>query len=288
MPGALLMKHLRYFLPALVLIFSLSIVAQAQRGGRGGNGGDGDNTPIAPRGTVAAEFTFPFSGTPISLPDEFPSRDEIQELLSDYDLPFSLEDLDLPASSPEAYAAIVTFGQNYLGIRVDPFYAGSIPDTGTTSTIPAEVEAMSAELPSDLQAILDQLSGTPYWSIYENGAAIIYLDADCNDDCSLDMDSLQLTLENGSFGLYTTYEQVAVTSEIAAQNLVLSIYPALSNYTLTPYSVSTGYAFIGTNITTSADFSATGFIAGVTSSENGKALTYVIFGVGEGYVSLIR
>ncbi len=293
------MRLLRYLLPAMILLFSYTTAVQAQ--GRGGRG-NGEHTPVVPRGTVRPEVQLPeITGTPfaiesdwtgITLPDDLPSQADIQALLDDFDLPFSLEDLDLPGSSPEAYTALVGFGQSYLGITIDPFYAGvisgeAVDDTELPEELPVELETVTVEVPAEVQSLLENVTGIGYWGIYQNGAAGLYTASNCTADCSLTVDNLQLTLSNGSIGLYTVYQQSSITDDISAQNLILSTFPALARYELTSYAIEAGYTFTGYDTSVGTDFSGTGFLAGVTPSQNGQSLVYVIFGVGEGYIELM-
>lgn len=294
------MNQLRYFLPVILLIFSLPLIVQAQRGaGRGGNG-----TPATPRGENPniqstpgrpdIDFTLPENLAGITLPDDLPSPEDIQAIITELELPFSLDDLDLPASSPEAYAVIVGFGQSYPGIIVNPIYAGTLTGNsaselveGQDITIPLEIETVTSELPVEVQSILTNATGVAYWGIYQDGAAAVYTESDCTANCSVAVDNLQLTLNNGSVGLYTVYLQSPVTDAVSAQNLILSTYPALENYELMPYAIDAGYAFTGIDSTISTEFSATGFLAGVMSATTEQSIIYVVFGVGDGYIELI-
>lgn len=56
---------------------------------------------------------------------------------------------------------------------------------------------------------------------------------------------------------------------------------------MTPYDVEVGYAFTGMNSRMGTEFSAQGFVAGVAFAETGQSIVYVIFAVGDGYVSLL-
>lgn len=294
------MKYLRSTALVMLLFLSVPLLVQAQPGR--GNGGI-DRTPIAPRGegqapdiaitppAINPEFALPDEWSSVTLPEGLPSQTEIQAMIESFELPFSVDDLNLPASSAEAYTAIVGFGQTYLGMTVNPLYAGTltgdIPETDVELSIPLEVQTVSAELPAEITSILSSTSGTSFWGIYENGAAAIYTASDCTANCSVTMDNLQVTLTNGSLGLYSVYRDAQIMDATTAQNLILNTYPALSTYTMTPYDVEIGYAFTGMTSTVGADFSARGFLVGVTSAETGQSIVYVIYGIGDGYVSLL-
>ncbi len=294
------MRYLKYALPIMLLLMSVPALVQAQPGR--GNGGT-DRTPVAPRSTIQApdiaipppainsEFTLPEDWSGLTLPSDLPSQADIQAMIASFELPFSLDDLNLPEPSAEAYTAIVGFGQTYLGVHVNPLYAGALtgdlPTTDVEVDIPTEIQTISAEMPAEISSLLSAMSGVAYWGIYDSSAAAVFTANDCTMNCSVTMDNLQVTLTNGSLGLYSVYRDTQVMDAISAQNLVVNTYPALSAYAMTPYDVEVGYAFTGMNSRMGTEFSAQGFVAGVAFAETGQSIVYVIFAVGDGYVSLL-
>lgn len=291
------MKNLKYTLPMMILLLSFPLLVQAQPGR------NEDRTPIVPHSTIQVpdvvltlpavieDFEVPEDWSDFTLPTELPSQEDIQAMIENLDLPYTIDDLNLPESSVESYAAIVGFGQTYLGVTVSPLYAGmltgDLPATDIELDIPAEIQAISSELPAEITSIVNAMSGVAYWGIYETGAAAVYTASDCAVNCSVTMDNLQLTLTTGSLGLYSVYSDAPVTDALSAQNLVMATYPALNGYAITPYDAEVGYAFTGMNTTMGSDFSGQGFVAGVTTAETGQSIVYVIFAVGDGYVSLL-
>jgi hypothetical protein len=300
----------RFALPfVFLLLIAFVTSAYAQRGGGGGRADrtpdanatrptrpthDPNMTPIFPtRDPNAMPRAIPTDWSSIALPTGLPSREELEAMIELLDLPFDLASLDLPDSSPEAYSALVAFGQTYLGLSIEPLYAGTL-DTSTigsrrgaqTREIPAEISSISTELPAEIQAILANASGVAYYGIFETGVAIVYTASECTQaNCSVTMETLQVTLTSGSIGFYSLYSPTVVNDATTAQSLILLYFPALNAYGLSPAEASTGYAFTGTGF---AEGQVTAFVAGVLPSENGQSLVYVSYGVGDAYVSLLR
>lgn len=294
------MKRVWLLIVLTIALMSMSGAVQAQRGGRGG---EGDRTPIAPQ-PVGTPVREPIAFTPPqNLPSqadiqaliaELPSQTDVQAIVDNLELPYSLDALSLPETSPEAYAALVHFGQSYLGTTINPLFAGTIdgqlPDNPERlSELPIEIETISTELPAEIQTLMTTVTGVAYWGITENGAAALYTASDCAmASCSMTVDNMQVTLNNGSLGMYSIYLTAQVNDALTAQNVISSIYPNLAAYTMTPYTVEEGYAFTGYNAQVSAEFTASGFITGVNSSENGQIIVYVVYGLGDAYLELLR
>jgi hypothetical protein len=249
-------------------------------------------TLAVPQGT----FVMPtFAWTEITPPPAMPrNMNELQARLATMDLIYPLPvDVPLPPSSDVAYAAVTGFAAQYLGTNFTPMYAAEF-DTTTAGNRPIlqqaqanpELEAYAAQFPPEVQAMLANASGVAYVGLNTVGMGIVYA-GDCTGaQCNITLDSLQLTITEGSMGVYGIYHTGSVSSETDARNLLAVTYPGLPLNSMTATTVEQGYAFTG-GTGDMQNVSVIAYYAGVVPVDK-YLLVYSATGIGQGYAEWVR
>ncbi|RMF81350.1 MAG: hypothetical protein D6737_05310 [Chloroflexi bacterium] len=302
----------------IVMMMLVTGTTQAQRGRGGGGGGIQipqvnpptvnipDSVPSTSGETIVGQveaFANTLNGEDLSavlntlqLPQDLPATaDELEAYLGQYSLPYdySVENFDdfTFGTSQEAYGAVIAFAQQHLGISPAPIYAWEISgESQAIDTSDPSVQQIVSQLPPESQALVESaatISTTSYWGLMADGAAVVYVDAECESgSCAIDLDTLQFSISTASLGGYGFYRLGNVGSESDALSMIVSTFPTLANIPLTGIPVEAGYAFAGTAVDNS---SATllGYVAGVDLSV-GQPLVYALVGVGEGYLNVVR
>lgn len=291
----------------ILTLGAVSLVVAQPGGGRGGNPlGGGGNPPTGgerpnPPALGGGDGTMPQIGEGnFTIPENLPtSPEELQAMLESGDLPISLDDLPIPESSAEAYAAIVGFASTYLGTSLDPLYTGEVgaaqasvaanaPSTVDTSEVQALIQAeIMGMIPEEVQLVLATASsdGLSYYGIMQNGLAAVYTADSCTGaNCSVSMEQLQLTITSSSLGAYVLLSDSAVSNSNDAYTLIINSFPLLAYENLEPVESDTGYMFSATNY---SDSEISALLAGVISTGE-QTIVYVALGVGETYAEIVR
>lgn len=227
----------------------------------------------------------------ITVPAEMPqTSEELMALLGNSALSGEFDMTTLLAgfgeSNQEAYSAIVGFAATHLGAGVNPVYAQKVR-TGLISagTIPPE---LTAQLSPEIQMLIaaveaSDIQGATYYALLNDGFSIVYTASDCSGSrCTVDLDTLQYTIEDASLGVYARYYEGTVASSSDAYNLIVSNFPTVAAYPLTPVVTENGYAF--SFVDTTLDGGRAYFV-GVTNVGN-RSVVYAATAVGEGYIGL--
>jgi hypothetical protein len=236
-----------------------------------------------------------FAWAEITPPPEMPQNmDELQARLATMDLIYPLPvDVPLPPSSEVAYAAVTGFATQYLGTNFTPMYAAEF-DTTTAGSRPIlqqaqanpELEAYAAQFPPEVQAMLANASSVAYVGLNTVGMGIVYA-GDCTGaQCNITMEGLQLTITEGSMGVYGIYHTGGVSSETDARNLLAVTFPGLPLNSMTATTVEQGYAFTG-GTGDMQNVSVIAYYAGVVPVDK-YLLVYSVTGIGQGYAEWVR
>lgn len=243
-------------------------------------------TPIAPLLTVDFSSLTPPAGTTMS-------AEQLAAALAASDAPNTLDlsSLTLPPTSATAYAAVNGFAQQYLGWNFVPAYAAEF-STAQGSARPrvqqaqgsAELAAILAQFPPEVQALLANAEGIAYAGLATTALGVVYTGECTAAQCSIPLDNLQFQITQSSLGAYGIYVNTVIADETAAVNLFSSLFPGLP--TLYRQSVEQGYAYARVMLEPNTGVSV-GYYVGVVPIE-AYALVYAIVGVGEGYATLMR
>lgn len=193
-------------------------------------------------------------------------------------------------SSAEAEAVISDFASIHLGAAFDPLYAGQYGGGRLAAQSSSDsLDAVLAQLPAEAQqyiSALQNLSGEAYWGVFSNGVGAVGLGDCTGTNCSIDMDNLDFYITTISGGLYAVYTPAAPASAADALNLIVAIYPGLTDAGLQQVSTETGYVFEAVGV--SGSTATTSLYYAGTISSAGQTLVYTLVAVGQGYVDLMR
>lgn len=277
----------------LILIFSLGVtVAQDRPGGNNGTPSiPTSSTPSANTTMTSPEITEDWEDfeIPSDVPHTLTELEAALEqayLLADLDLSNLDFNFDFVETNQEAYTAIVGFAATHMGTRISPLYAqkvrssvrveGSVPDE-ITNQLPDEVQNLLTSLANS------DIEGATYYAVLQNGLSAVYTANDCSGRrCTVDMGQLQFNIEEASLGVYTLYREVGVNSADAALNLILSSFPVLRDYSLTPIETEAGYAYSVINPSTE---SPSAYFVSAVSTEDHTTL-FIAAAISEGFVEL--
>lgn len=293
----------RFSILFLLIILATSVSTSFAQGRGGGRGGNGTPPPppsnLADRAAqaigqlpntenIAESLQIPEDWSNFTIPEDLPATlDDIVaeletlELPDEFDIAALLDGLDLSQfNSQAAIASIIGFAETHLGTTVSPIIAGDTQQLEATELY----QQVITQLPVDAQQILMNASGIGYYAILEDGVGVVYTVESCNSpNCAVDLGQLQFNITTASLGTYARYRTATVPDANAAYSLLISTYPQLAYYTLTPIQAEAGFAFSAVDYGQS---NAIAYFAGVIE-EGGNAVVYVVAGIGDGYINLI-
>jgi hypothetical protein len=188
----------------------------------------------------------------------------------------------VPASSAEAYEALVVFANDQLGMVVQPLYAGTLTE---------EIAVLMHALPNSVQAYAALLvDAQAYWGIISGGAGAVAV-GDCSAAAPCAVESFPAALSNASAGVYMLWVGRPMPgSDADALDLVTTVYPALNGLSFSKVTDVQGYGFmanaygVGTNGAGQPATVAKLVYAGVVQIE-GQTVVYAMVVVGETYMS---
>lgn len=188
--------------------------------------------------------------------------------------------LDAPASSAEAYEALVVFASSQLGLVVQPLYAGAL-----TEDIVLLIQQV---LPDELQAYAALLaSAQAYWGIVTGGVGAVAV-GDCSAETPCAPGDIPAALSDAAAGVYALRVAQTMPADAAgALDLITTVFPALNGLAFAQVAdVETGLAFMATAYGVGVDADdhpvtvAKLIYAGVTPVE-GQTVVYAMVAVGE-------
>lgn len=243
--------------------------------------------PARPTGQpTRAPFTPSFQAT-ATIPFNLPNLNTLDMSQLPYDFPLDALRLEPPQSSAQAYSVLVSFAAQHLGIGVTPLYAGEVEDASAALTSPALTEIM-ARFPEEIQGVLvaaSELAGTISWGLLDNGVGVVTL-ADCadNPNCTMEVESVQISFSNLVVGVYGLYlPDAAPSSEDAALHLIQRTYPGLAGMNFTSLDqAAEGYDFAAVDYTLSRGATQVKAAWAGTVAYNNQTLVYILLFAGEG------
>lgn len=236
-------------------------------------------------------YTVPDDWSEIQFTSDMPSREDILAMQSDLPHTLDLDSLDIGlASSDVATSAIVGYARSMLGLTVTPLYAEEYGDVEIENSQIAQetLDMIYSQIPADMQAFLtqaDSLSGVAYWAILDDGLALLYT-GDCEvEQCTINQQSVQVEITNGSAGIYAIYSDMTPSSTDEAKALIQSTFPYLATLDLSETESAYGTVFFAFDIDVESS-QVTAYYAGVYEVE-GQSIVYVLSGIGDAYVNVL-
>ena len=143
-----------------------------------------------------------------------------------------------PASTANAYTALVVFANDQLGITVQPLYAGDAT---------YEIQIILQNLPEEAEAyaaLLSSMEGA-YWGIFNGGVGVVG-DINCTNGCS--NENIPAELSDASAGVYMlNVVSPMPQNDASALDLITAVYPRLNGLEFAAITdVETGYAYMAT------------------------------------------
>ena len=186
-----------------------------------------------------------------------------------------------PASSPEAYTALVVFANDQLGTTVQPLYAGDATQ---------QIQVLIQNLPPEAEAYAALLStvDTAYWGIFNGGVGVVG-EMDCSAGCTTD--DIPAELSDASAGVYMLNVSAPMPQDDAgALDLITTVYPRLNGLEFAAITdVETGYAYMATAYGVGVDANGQSVtvpklvVSGVMQVE-GVTVVYAVVAVGQAHI----